>query len=154
MTSFHGRFAMFALVSLTATALIGCGSGSESADSPGGQMPVASTSARSGAGQAEIPDPGQLPSGFPADVPLYPRAETEQGFADRAGSQFVTFNTGDSVDKVHAFYVEQLENEGWSVTAYPRNDTRLGATKGDRVLTVMMSAVGGRTEIGLSLQGG
>jgi len=153
MTSIYDRFTMLALVCLIATAVAGCGSGSESADAPAAEKPGTSTAAQPAGEQAEVPDPGQLPSDFPADIPIYPGARTEQSYAAPAGTQFVVLNTPDSGEAVHAFYVEQLENHGWKVFSDAADKRKVVGTKDKRVVDVMIMAVRDRTDIGLSLHG-
>jgi hypothetical protein len=56
----------------------------------------------------------ELPTDFPADVPLYPGAEVVQSRISADEGTTVTFSVGDDVEKVVSFYADSLAAEGWS----------------------------------------
>ncbi len=60
-----------------------------------------------------------MPVGFPSDVPIYPgaRLTSGAGFTDNGQTQWgMTWETPDSVDKVHDFYSSKLSQGDWNIT--------------------------------------
>lgn len=61
-----------------------------------------------------------MPSGFPADLPVYPRARlTEAASFAATGAPTVwgvEWETLDSVDRVRAFYAAKLSQADWTIT--------------------------------------
>lgn len=159
MSIFYGRVLILVLACLVVTALAACGSErkSEPAGEPESMMPTAKRSAAEG---VEIPTEGHLPSDFPADVPLYPGAAAQQSISIPGDSLFVTFETSASLKEVHAFYLEQLENQGWRIVSDAESMKQILAVKvgsGEtktRNVTIMMIDKGSVTEVGVSVKSG
>lgn len=79
--------------------------------SPSGS-PLAQASGKLG---AEVP----MPTGFPADVPIYPKARLTEaaGFPSSSPTSWgMEWQTLDSVAKVQAFYTGQLNQGDWQLT--------------------------------------
>lgn len=64
---------------------------------------------------------GTVPDTFPKDFPLYPGAKVTSSLSGtqsgKNGGFWLTMTTGDSVDKVTAFYKSQLAAKGWTIDA-------------------------------------
>jgi len=58
-----------------------------------------------------------LPSNFPEDVPRYPQATVMSSMSQGNAMNMVTFQTGDSPEKVHEFYSAQLKDGGWEIVS-------------------------------------
>ena len=56
-----------------------------------------------------------LPSNFPGDVPRYPQARVQSSMSQGNAMNMVTFQTGDSPEKVHAYYGAKLKDGGWDI---------------------------------------
>jgi len=157
MSSIYGRFLMFALACLVGAALTACGgerkseSAGESAGPAGEPMATAPAPGTSIRDQAEIPTPGQLPSDFPSDVPIYPGAQAQSALSVPGGNLFVTFATSASVEDVAEYYEEQLGNQGWTIISTGDEKNRVLGTKEERSVSIMMMAKGAKTEVGLSI---
>jgi hypothetical protein len=123
-------------------------------------MSTAPTAKRPATPGVEIPTEGHLPSDFPSDVPLYPGAKAQQSMSIPGDSLFVTFEVSASLDEVRAFYREQLQNQGWTITSDADNKKRIDAEKvgtgasGTRSASIMMLDKGAATEVGVSVKGG
>ena len=71
-------------------------------------------------GKVSFEEGGKLPQGFPSDFPVYPGAKVASSFTantDGKDGMSVVWETGDSADKVSAFYKTSLVSNGWKVTA-------------------------------------
>jgi hypothetical protein len=78
---------------------------------PTGSPPAAA----SGHLDAEVP----MPSGFPADVPVYPRARLTAGVSFTSTGQVawgMEWETTDDTSKVQAYYARQLSQGDWALT--------------------------------------
>lgn len=63
---------------------------------------------------------GELPPGFPDDVPVYPDARVVSSLAQISGEDatyLIVWEAADDRDDVAAFYREQLQNDPWQVDA-------------------------------------
>ena len=77
---------------------------------------------------------GKMPDNFPKDFPVYPGVKVTSslsgGQQGEGGGFWLTLSTGDSVDKVTAFYKTALASNGWTVEAnYTANGTSTQAVK-------------------------
>lgn len=92
-----------------------------------GTTPIATPSAKASPKGSPVPttpatlDPAvTMPSGFPADLPVYPKARlTEAASFASSGAPTVwgvEWETFDSVDKVRAFYAAKLSQADWTIT--------------------------------------
>jgi hypothetical protein len=71
--------------------------------------------AASGHLDAEVP----MPAGFPADVPVYPRARLTAGVSFTSTGQVawgMEWETTDDTSKVQAYYARQLSQGDWALT--------------------------------------
>lgn len=85
---------------------------------------------------------GVLPSGFPADVPVYtPSSLVEFG---EGGGRFVLLATPDAADAVRTSYRMTLESAGWQPAGGGREQR---FTKDERTLRVEVRDAGGASEI-------
>ncbi len=101
---------------------------------------------------------GKIPDNFPKDFPIYPGAKVTSVLSgtNKAKNGFwVTLETGDSLDKVAAFYKSELAKNGWEVSAtYTTEETMTEAvTKGklEGNLTINRSSSADKTEIVIML---
>jgi type II secretory pathway pseudopilin PulG len=62
----------------------------------------------------------KLPDSFPKDFPVYPGSKVTSAASGSEKGQgntlWVTFSTGDSVDKVSTYYKSKLASSGWETT--------------------------------------
>lgn len=60
-----------------------------------------------------------IPAAFPKDVPIYPGAKVTSSAsntgADKQNGFWLTLTTGDSPDKVNAYYQTELSKNGWTI---------------------------------------
>ena len=102
------------------------------------------------------------PSGFPADVPVYPGAHLISGAAFNSTGQVawgLTWQTVDTPDKVQAFYLAKLKQGDWTISfsgtangSFSAVFSRHSDSKVNGVLGVAASS--GVTTISMSLVGG
>lgn len=102
----------------------------------GGGASTAASSAR----QATTPTPAgtpkldpavAMPSGFPADVPVYPGARLTAAASFTGTGQTtwgLNWETPDSIAKVQAFYSTKLSQGDWNVTFSSSSGTSFAAT--------------------------
>ncbi|MGE5528924.1 MAG: hypothetical protein ACM3X6_07265 [Patescibacteria group bacterium] len=73
-----------------------------------------------------------LPSNFPKDIPIYPRAKVEGTLATEDGSM-TTFASKDAPDKIFVYYQEELEGRGWTIETLDLGEVKsIGCQKGER----------------------
>lgn len=102
----------------------------------------------------------ELPADWPADVPAYAgatvayAASVEGAAAGNAGSALM-LTTEDGVQTVSDHYRRVLAENGWtfSTTMQSGGTAILGATKGDRTLSMLIAEAEGRTSITIGLEG-
>ena len=59
-----------------------------------------------------------MPPGFPSDIPVYPGARLTAGASFTSSGQVtwgMEWETLDSIDKVRAFYAQQLARADWTI---------------------------------------
>jgi hypothetical protein len=97
------------------------------------------STAASGARQASNPPAGtpkldpavSMPSGFPADVPIYPGARLTAAASFTGTGQTtwgMNWETNDSVPVVQAFYSSKLSQADWKISVTGSNSTAFTAT--------------------------
>jgi hypothetical protein len=132
--------------------LAACGGGQASpTPSPSGS-PLAQASGKLG---AEVP----MPPGFPADVPVYPKARLTQaaGFPTSGPTSWgMEWQTLDSVAKVQAFYADKMNTGDWTISFTSKANDAFAATFKRRSTssvsgTLACNASSGVTKILMSL---
>ena len=148
---------------------LGCGSSEEEAAAPAataapvkiGDTPknpevVAAKRAAANAG-AQIKQ-GELPEGFPTDLPVFPDSQPKTSMMV-GSSGLVVLSSPASIADVVAHYREELPSQGWTVDAVTESASGTKATirahKDSRQTTVSINQAqgGSGTEIGISLKG-
>lgn len=82
---------------------------------------------------------GQLPGGFPEDLPIY-KPSTIADMGQGEGGDFVQFMSQDKADTVRAWYPGALAGAGWSVERGPEDV--LIASRGQRRARISIEASG------------
>jgi hypothetical protein len=93
-----------------------------------------------------------LPDGFPADVPIYPKATIVTTTTVEKAMQ-VMLKTTDSAQQAETFYKEKLKQGDWEIKSSmntPQMTMLQGAKKG-RILAIIISAESGQTMINLTV---
>jgi hypothetical protein len=110
----------------------------------------------SGQLDAEVP----MPAGFPADLPVYPKARLTAGASFTSTGEVawgMEWETTDSPSKVQAYYAKQLSQGDWTLTvSTPSNGAAYAATFGRKsntheTGTLAVISDSGVTTIALSL---
>jgi hypothetical protein len=110
----------------------------------------------SGQLDAEVP----MPAGFPADVPVYPKARLTAGASFTSSGQVawgMEWETTDSPSKVQAYYAKELTQGDWTLTVSTQtNGAAYAATFGRKsntheTGTLAINSDSGVTTIALSL---
>jgi hypothetical protein len=133
------------------------GMGSRAATTPPASAGATGTPLAKAAGQldAEV----AMPAGFPADVPVYPKARLTAGASFTSASQVawgMEWETTDATSKVQAFYAKQLSEGDWTLTvAKDANGAAYAATFARKsnthdTGTLAINTDGGVTMIALS----
>jgi hypothetical protein len=100
-----------------------------------------------------------VPSGFPADIPVYSKARLTAGAAFRSNGQVswgMEWQTVDAVDRVRAFYAQHLNQGDWTIAFGNAPSGTFTATftrKSDAQVngTLTSSRANGVTKISMSL---
>jgi hypothetical protein len=105
-------------------------------------------------GDSNVSVSGKMPSGFPSDFPVYKGASVQGSINSSQGGikgTAVTWTTGDSVDKVTAYYDQQFKDGPWKSSA---NGTAGGGSywmadspDGKQAGYVMVTSSSGKTSI-------
>lgn len=144
------------MLAAVVVALTAAASGCSALGGSGSASPTAATSSKPATPSAQtIP----TPSGFPADVPVYPGAKLTSGGAFNSTGQSawgLTWQTADTADKVQAFYLAKLKQGDWSISfsgtangSFSAVFARVSDSKVNGVLSVAASS--GVTTISMSL---
>ena len=113
----------FILLLCAATLLFACGGEEEIVEIDGGKLTfeakdegVRISGEKEGVGaiSGQFGDHAEIPDGFPKDVPIYPGTDVIGGMVAGEGGM-VTLQTSDDIEKVAAFYRENLAKEGWTL---------------------------------------
>jgi hypothetical protein len=144
--------------------LAGCGGDDSKSKAPAAAAPAAppapSSAPRSAAPpeQRTQPDPAALgvEGTLPADVPVPKGAKALHPPMVASGTTRASFEVGDPLASVQAFYKAQLAQDGWSIDAEKDLEAQslISAKKGERELSVAMSETSGHTQLVLLLIGG
>ena len=107
-------------------------------------------------GGGEVSTSNKLPSDFPSDFPIYGGAKVVGSVkGDQQGLKgfFVTWETGDDVDKVTAFYKKEFEKGPWKSesTLESSGTTILGAKKEAKTAVLTIARSDNKTTIGAFL---
>jgi hypothetical protein len=144
------------LVALAGVLLVtGCSSipgiGSNAATTPSAPAaPAGSLAAASNHLDAEVP----TPAGFPADVPVYPRARLTAGVSFTSTGQVawgMEWETTDDTSKVQAYYARQLSQGDWALKVNNQdNGTAYTATFARKSNSHQMGTLAIRSESGVT----
>lgn len=99
----------------------------------------------------------QLPEDWPKDAPIYAGATIQfSGSANPATGKpgaAAVLVTSDSVADVVTYYKAELKKQGWTIssTMEAQGTTIMGATKGDRALSLMIGSADGQTSITIGI---
>lgn len=104
------------------------------------------------------PDPNALgvEGTLPDDVPVPEGAKALHPPMVASGATRASYEVGDPIATVQAFYKTRLADGGWSISAEKDLDAQslISANKGGRELSIAMSETAGRTQLVLLLIGG
>ncbi len=83
-----------------------------------------------------------LPEAFPKDMPVFPDAKVTYTVHNETEGMATTFSAGEAAEKVYAFYVERLKQQGWSIDQEMKSGGLfiLHATKDDRETAISISS--------------
>ena len=119
--------------------LAGCGGDSKTVKIPGG---------------GEVSVSGKLPDNFPKDFPVYKGAKVQGSYTGKnegVSGTVVTWETGDSIDKVKDFYDKAFQSGAWPTTSNGdlNGSAYWGGESSDEKTTfyTMVSTVDGKTNI-------
>lgn len=98
--------------------------------------------------EAEFGKAGQLPSNFPADVPVYENATPLSSMASPQHGTVVNLRSTDPPGDVFAWYRDRYEAAGWEIESAQQERSRstLVARKGNRVSSLVLTHVPGATQ--------
>ena len=94
-----------------------------------------------------------IPKDWPTDAPVYAGATVQYSMATNPASgqpgSAVILQTTDAADAVATFYAKALKDNGWTVegTMQAGGATIIGASKGDRAISVAIGSTDGQTTI-------
>ena len=130
-----------AAIAFTSLLLVACGGQASTGPSSPSGSPLAQASGRLG---AQVP----VPVGFPADVPIYPKARltAAAGFPSAAPTSWgMEWQSLDNVGPVQAFYQKKLSQGDWSLTvagSAPNEFTATFGRKSDRSVIGTLDVTG------------
>ena len=135
-----------------------CGGGSASAASSSRLASQIATASASATGPSKLDPAVPMPSGFPADLPVYPGARLTAAATFSSSGQTtwgMEWETLDGVDKVQAFYSSKLSQGDWNIQFSGASNGSFSATfkrKSNSSSTGILGADGssGVTKISLS----
>lgn len=140
---------------------LGCGDGTESAPAGGSDTTAAVGRSETvevftiedeqgGSVDVRMLGASDVPEGLADDVPVFPGASSSGALEMPGEASFVSLvSSNPSGEEVFAFYQAQLPEQGWAVSSVNKGQRTLVATKSGRKLTLNVSEIDGRTEIGL-----
>jgi hypothetical protein len=158
-----GRLGRSALVLTSALAMLSalaCGGGDEAAKTSGTPAAEAQSGGDldlSGGAKASVKPvitTGELPDGYPADIPVPAGAEPDRGLLTPNQGGLVTFHTSSSQEDTFSYFKKELANQGWKVDS-EQNDLRLlvRATKEGRKASITISSGANGTEYAVTFEG-
>ncbi|QQS26894.1 hypothetical protein IPM44_04255 [bacterium] len=65
-------------------------------------------------GQGTFSSKAELPKNYPSDIPVYPGATVVYSVVKEGEGSNVTLQSADDVQKITAYYEEQLATQGWA----------------------------------------
>lgn len=158
-----GRLGRSALALACATVLLSalaCGGGDEAADSaatPSAEKQGSELDLSGGAKKTPVKatiSTGELPEGYPSDIPLPAGAKPGRGLVIPNKSGLVTFQTSSSREDIFSYYKTELPKQGWSVESEQDGLRSLvRGTKGDRKANVTISSGANGTEFAVTFEG-
>src|SRR5579864_750666 len=92
---------------------------SPQSSSPPAEPTVTGVAASGGPGSSKLDPLVAMPSGFPADVPIYPGSRLTAGATFSSSGQTtwgMEWETLDTVDKVQAFYSSKFSQGDWTIS--------------------------------------
>lgn len=95
---------------------------------------------------------GQMPEGYPADLPTYPGAEPTSSML-AGGTGLLVLSSKEPADAVFAFYEKELPAQGWSVDEAAADMMRIQTSKGKQSATIKIGSAADHTEIAIVLSG-
>ena len=103
--------------------------------------------------EAEYGKADQLPTDFPDDVPLYGNARPLSSLSAPEHGAIVNLRSTDPAEQVFAWYREHYAQQGWTVEVAKQERARsmVVARKGNRVSSVVITAIPGATQAVLSV---
>lgn len=107
-------------------------------------------------GRAEVGEDVQLPDSFPDDVPVYDGAKILSAITNESenlDTMMVTLQSDDSVKDVFQFYLDQLSQNGFSITNQREDQSTavLSSNKDVRTVAIVCSRRNDVTSIGINI---
>ena len=138
-------------------AAFACGSEDSSPTAPSvpeaKPTPSASTPKSPGASAEAALVEGEVPSGYPSDLPVYPGSMAGSSLSIPGDTMLATFKTDDAKDVVSEYLQKELSGSGWNVSK--QGEATIEATKEGRMATFVIGSIeGGGTSIAVSTTGG
>ena len=169
--------AAVAVLSLTML-FVAAGCGSDAGDEGASDTPAAAPQATTATPARDLPTPepgkrdvvmeapggaeakasiatGELPDGYPSDLPTPPDATPAQSMLIPGHGGLVTFTTDASPNDVRDHYRQALPGEGWNIAedSAVAQRTTIRATKDDRTANVMITPGGQGSEVAIAIDG-
>jgi len=130
--------------------LVACGGGATSStETPSGSPVPSPLAGPSGKLNAEVP----MPAGFPADVPVYPKARLTSGAAFVSSGQAswgMEWQTLDAASKVQAFYASKMTQGDWTIAFSSTSASTFAATFKRKSSAAVTGTLAGNTVDGLT----
>ena len=100
---------------------------------------------------------GNVPEGWPSDVPVYAGAAVQFSGANMQGAEggmALVLSSKDDASKVASYYKTELKAQGWTIgnTMEAQGNTVLLLTKGTKTLSLSIAGANGMTSITIGVQ--
>lgn len=94
-----------------------------------------------------------IPEDFPSDLPIYSGATPLVAMKMEGQGHSLTLESTDPLDKVHAFYVDAVQANGWAIDAQMDwgGQKMIAAKKGNQTAAISLSNTDGKTQIVLTV---
>lgn len=156
-----GRTALAIACALAASFVLACGGGDEPADEAASEPVVEQQGTREVTLPGTEDDPvkavlaaGELPEGYPADIPPPPDAEPKNAMVIPNQGGLVTFLSESSRADVFAHFKKELAGQGWNLeTEEDSLRSMIRATKSGRKANVTVAKGANGTEIAVTFEG-
>ncbi|MFC1656780.1 hypothetical protein ACFL14_02380 [Patescibacteria group bacterium] len=91
-------------------------------------------------GEPEVGDSLTLPSYWPDDVPIYAKDNISTVGKNGEDDFYLSFISGSSTTEIFDWYIEEIEDDGWTVTSQLTLETgsNISAEKDTRLLSVII----------------